>query len=72
NRLTVLGATLRPQTIAEKTTITENLARDVWPLLDSGKVAPVIHKTFPLKEAADAHRLMETSSHIGKIMMQVD
>ena len=72
NRLTVLGATLRPQTIAEKTTIAENLARDVWPLLDSGKVAPVIHKTFPLKDAAEAHRLMETSSHIGKIMMEVD
>lgn len=71
NRLTVLGSTLRPQTVEEKGTIAENLRRDVWPLLDSGKVAPVIHEVFPMDQAAEAHRLMESSNHIGKIMLQV-
>lgn len=71
NRLTVMGSTLRPQTVAEKTTIAQNLLRDVWPLLDSGKIAPLLHKTYPLTQAADAHRLMESSSHIGKIVLEV-
>lgn len=72
NRLSILGATLRPQTVAEKAAIAANLRRDVWPLLDDGKVAPVIHATFPLADAAEAHRLMESSAHIGKIMLSVD
>ena len=72
NRLTVMGATLRPQTIAEKETIADNLRRDVWPLLDAGKIGPVIYKDFPLDQASEAHRLMESSSHIGKIMLTVD
>ncbi|MEQ8830421.1 MAG: NAD(P)H-quinone oxidoreductase [Alphaproteobacteria bacterium] len=71
NRLTILGSTLRPQTVAEKAAIADNLRRDVWPLLDSGKIAPVIHKTFPLADAAEAHRLMESSDHIGKIILTV-
>lgn len=71
NRLTVTGATLRPQTVAEKASIAENLRRDVWPLLDAGKLAPVVHKTFPLAEAVEAHRLMESSRHIGKIVLEV-
>jgi putative PIG3 family NAD(P)H quinone oxidoreductase len=71
NRLSILGATLRPQTVEEKAAIAAHLRRDVWPLLDAGKVAPVIHATFPLAEAADAHRLMESSAHIGKIMLTV-
>ena len=72
NRLTVMGATLRPQTIAEKEVIAGNLRRDVWPLLDAGKIGPVIYKEFPLAQASEAHRLMESSSHIGKIMLTVD
>lgn len=72
NRLTVMGATLRPQTVEEKAAIARNLSRDVWPLLDSGKIAPVMHGTFPLAEAAEAHRLMESSTHIGKIVLEVD
>lgn len=72
NRLTVMGATLRPQTHDEKAAIATNLRRDVWPLLDSGKVAPVMHADFPLDRAADAHRLMESSDHIGKIVLTVD
>lgn len=71
NRLSILGATLRPQTVAEKAAIAAALRRDVWPLLDTGKIAPVIHTTFPLAEAAEAHRLMESSAHIGKIMLTV-
>lgn len=71
-RLTVLGATLRPQTIAEKAAIANELERAVWPLLDSGKVSPVLHATLPLEEAAEAHRLMESSTHIGKIMLSLD
>ncbi|NMM43499.1 NAD(P)H-quinone oxidoreductase [Rhodospirillaceae bacterium KN72] len=72
NRLTVMGATLRPQTIAEKEAIADNLRRDVWPLLEAGKIGPVIFKDFPLDQASEAHRLMESSSHIGKIMLTVD
>jgi NADPH2:quinone reductase len=47
------------------------LRQKVWPLLDAGKVKPVIHRTFPLAEANEAHRLMETSNHIGKIVLSV-
>jgi NADPH2:quinone reductase len=55
--------------VAEKGTIAKSLREKVWPLLDSGKVAPVMFKTFPLAEAASAHHLMESSSHIGKIVL---
>lgn len=72
NRLSVLGSTLRPQTVAEKGVIAENLRRDVWPLLDSKMVAPVIHEVFPLAQASEAHRLMESSNHIGKIMLKLE
>lgn len=70
-RLTVTGSTMRPRTTAEKGAIAAALREKVWPLLDSGKVAPPIHKVFPLREAAAAHALMESSEHIGKIMLQV-
>jgi len=68
-RLTVTGSTLRPQPVSKKAEIARNLESHVWPLLDSGKVAPVLYKTFPLAEAAAAHRLMESSAHIGKIIL---
>jgi putative PIG3 family NAD(P)H quinone oxidoreductase len=68
-RQTLTGSTLRPRSVAEKGAIADALRAKVWPLLDTGRVAPVIHATFPLNKAADAHRLMETSAHIGKIIL---
>jgi len=68
-RLTVSGSTLRPQTVEEKGAIARELEKNVWPLLSSGKVGPVIHETFPLDKAADAHQMMESSTHIGKILL---
>ena len=70
-RAWITGPTLRPRTPAEKGVIARDLHEHVWPLLEQGVVAPVIHETFPLAQAADAHRLMETSSHIGKIILDV-
>jgi NADPH:quinone reductase len=70
-RLTVTGSTLRPRTVEEKGSIAAALQRQVWPLLEKKKVKPVIYRTFPLAEAAAAHRLMETSEHIGKIVLTV-
>ncbi len=71
-RLTLTGSTLRPRSIGEKAQIARALRREVWPLLESGEVKPVIFKTFPLREAAAAHRVMEASEHIGKIVLTVD
>ena len=68
-RQTITGSTLRPRSVAEKGAIAQSLREKVWPLLESGRVAPVMYKTFPLAEAAEAHRLMESSSHIGKIVL---
>jgi NADPH2:quinone reductase len=70
-RLTVTGSTMRPRTTAEKGAIADELRRKVWPLLDAGRVAPVIHQVFPLDHAAEAHRVMESSVHIGKLMLHV-
>jgi len=70
-RLTVTGSTLRPRTVAQKAAIAQALREKVWPLLESGTVGPVMYKTFPLAEAAEAHRLMESSTHIGKIVLTV-
>jgi len=68
-RLTITGSTLRPRTIDEKGHIASALRTEVWPLLERGIVRPIIHRVFPLAEAADAHRLMESSDHIGKIVL---
>jgi NADPH2:quinone reductase len=68
-RLTVTGSTLRPRSVAEKGAIAAALRREVWPLLEAGEVKPVIYRTFPLDDAAGAHRLMESSEHIGKIVL---
>jgi NADPH:quinone reductase len=70
-RLTVTGSTLRPRSTAEKAALAAALRREVWPLLDAGKCHPIIHKIFPLAEVGAAHELMESSAHIGKIMLQV-
>lgn len=70
-RLTITGSTLRPRSTALKAAIAEKLRADVWPLLEAGAVKPVIHRVFPLEEAAAAHALMETSAHLGKIMLEI-
>ena len=70
-RLTVTGSTLRARTVQEKGAIADALRREVWPLLEGGRVKPVIYRTFPLEDAAAAHRLMESSEHIGKIVLTV-
>ena len=68
-RLTLTGSTLRPRTVAEKAAIARGVLAEVWPLVVSGRIRPVVHRTFPLAEAAAAHRLMESSGHIGKILL---
>ena len=68
-RLTFTGSTLRPRTVAEKALIARELEAKIWPLLAAGKCLPQIFKTFLLAEAADAHQLMETSTHTGKIVL---
>ncbi|NTE58030.1 zinc-binding dehydrogenase [Agrobacterium tumefaciens] len=70
-RLTVTGSTMRPRTADEKRAIRDDLIQQVWPLVESGQVAPVINRVFTLDEVVDAHRLMESSNHIGKIVMRV-
>lgn len=70
-RLTLTGSTLRPRPVAFKAAIAARLREHVWPLLETGKIKPVIYRTFQLEHAAQAHALMETSSHVGKIMLQV-
>jgi len=67
--LTVTGSTLRNRSVEEKGQIAAALRRDVWPLLERGRVKPVIYRTFPLAQAAEAHRLMESSEHVGKIVL---
>ncbi|MGH8137537.1 MAG: NAD(P)H-quinone oxidoreductase [Steroidobacteraceae bacterium] len=70
-RLTLTGSTLRPRTVAQKAAVAAGVRKNVWPLLSAGRVRPVIYATFPLAKASEAHRLMETSSHIGKIVLTV-
>lgn len=70
-RLRVMGSTMRPRTAAEKAEIRDELAQHVWPLLEAGKVRPVIYKVFDFADVADAHRLMESSTHVGKIILKL-
>jgi NADPH2:quinone reductase len=70
-RLTISGSTLRPRPVAFKGAIARNLRERVWPLLEAGRIKPVIYKVFPLAQAAGAHTLMESSTHVGKIVLQV-
>lgn len=70
-RLTVTGSTLRPRPVAFKQDIANKLRDRIWPLLEARKIRPVIHRVFPLAQASDAHALMETSTHVGKIMLEV-
>ncbi|MCH2280546.1 MAG: zinc-binding dehydrogenase, partial [SAR324 cluster bacterium] len=66
------GSTLRPRTVEENAEIARALRKEVWPLIDSRTIRPIIHKTFPLEKAADAHPLIESSTHIGKILLKPD
>jgi putative PIG3 family NAD(P)H quinone oxidoreductase len=70
-RLTITGSTLRPQSVAVKGAIARVLEARVWPLLADGTIRPVIHGTFPLERAADAHRVLEQGDHIGKVVLTV-
>lgn len=70
-RQTITGSTLRIQSIESKGRIARSLRDKVWPLIEQGRIRPIVHATFPLAQAADAHRLMESSAHIGKIVLAV-
>src|SRR2546430_4676760 len=70
-RLTVTGSALRPRPVEFKGAIARNLREKVWPLIEAGRIKAVVYKTFPLAEAAKAHELMESSAHIGKIVLTV-
>jgi NADPH:quinone reductase len=70
-RQTITGSTLRPRSVAEKGAIAQALEEKVWPLVASGQVVPLIHATFPLEQAVEAHRLMESSAHLGKIVLTI-
>ena len=69
-RLTITGSTLRPRTVEQKAAIARALEAKVWPLLEAGRVKPVVHSRLPLSDAAGAHRLMESGGHVGKIMLE--
>lgn len=71
-RLTITGSTLRPRPVAFKQMIADKLHQKVWPLIETGKIKPVIYKTFSLEQAEQAHALMETSTHVGKIMLSIN
>jgi len=70
-RVWITGSTLRPRTPAQKGAIAQQLRQHVWPLLEARTVRPIIHQVFPLAQAADAHRLMEAGTHIGKLVLQL-
>jgi NADPH2:quinone reductase len=71
NRLTITGSTLRPRSVAEKGAIAQELLKHVWPVFESGAVKVIVDKTFPLRHAADAHRVMEASTHVGKLVLTI-
>lgn len=70
-RLSISGSTLRPRPVAFKAAIARSLRERVWPLFEQGKLKPVIYRSFPLAQAAEAHALMESSAHVGKIVLEV-
>ena len=71
-RLTLTGSTLRPQSDLAKTHIASELSEKIWPLLDAGRLNPVIDSVFELEDVGSAHLLMESSKHIGKILLKVE
>jgi NADPH2:quinone reductase len=70
-RLTITGSTLRPRSVEYKAAVAQALRQRVWPLIDAGTIRPVIYRTFPLVQAAQAHALMESGAHVGKIVLEV-
>jgi NADPH:quinone reductase len=68
-RLTLTGSTMRARSVLQKAQVAEALKEKLWPWLNAGKVKPIIHATFPLEEARQAHEMMEASSHCGKILL---
>jgi NADPH2:quinone reductase len=68
-RLTITGSTLRPRPVEYKGYLARNLREKIWPLIEAGRIRPQIFRTFPLEQAAEAHRLMESSQHIGKLVL---
>jgi NADPH2:quinone reductase len=71
-RLVVTGSTLRPRSVAEKTALRDQIEQHVWPLIEAAKLRPIVDRVFPFDQAAEAHRRMHSSTHIGKILLQVD
>ena len=71
-RLTLTGSTLRPRDLAFKTMVADEIARTVWPYVEGNRLKPVIDSTFPLTDAAEAHRCMESGTHIGKIVLTIN
>jgi NADPH:quinone reductase-like Zn-dependent oxidoreductase len=71
NRLTITGSMLKPRDAAFKSALAADIERHVWPLIAKGALRPLIYARFPLSEAAKAQQLMETSTHLGKIILQV-
>ena len=69
-RLSIVGSTLRPRSVAYKAVLARALRERVWPLIEAGRIRPVVHKVFPAPEAAAAHALMESSAHVGKIVLE--
>ncbi|MGH8678379.1 MAG: zinc-binding dehydrogenase, partial [Burkholderiales bacterium] len=70
-RLTITGSTLRPRPVEIKGAVAKALEEKVWPLIEVGRIRPVVFRSFPLEQASAAHALMESSAHIGKIMLEV-
>jgi NADPH2:quinone reductase len=70
-RLSILGSTLRPRPVDEKAAIIRAFERDVLPHFAAGRIAPLIHRVYPLAQAAEAHRAMEASEHFGKLVLRV-
>ena len=70
-RLSFMATTLRARSLDEKGAIRDAVAREVWPLIEAGQVAPILYARFPLRDAAEAHRVMESSVHIGKLVLVV-
>jgi len=70
-RITLTGSTLRARAVSDKGAIADALRKNIWPRFESGEIKPLIHTTLPLAKAAEAHTLMESSAHIGKIVLIV-
>jgi NADPH:quinone reductase len=68
-RLTISGSTLRPRSLPYKAALARELRATVWPLIEAGRVKPVIHQVFPAEKASEAHALLESSTHVGKIVL---